>query len=167
MRFHKCEKCGEQCVRIRRRPVDRLQSVFLPVRRFRCMRCQYEVNVQRRVSAERKLALASAPLLAAFVGGALTIDDESFAGSHNTPASAVLDTANPPASAVLDTTNPRASAVSNTTNTPASAGLDTTASMWEYRADFSLSRDSEALPPQAQPILIDLRYNSAGGSSSK
>ena len=44
-----CPHCGGDLMRIRRRPVDRLLSVFVPVRRFRCVnfRCIWEGNVRR------------------------------------------------------------------------------------------------------------------------
>jgi hypothetical protein len=44
-----CPHCGGNLMRIRRRPVDRLFSVFVPVRRFRCvdLRCIWEGNVRR------------------------------------------------------------------------------------------------------------------------
>ena len=44
-----CPHCGGNLTRIHRRPVDRLLSVFVPARRFRCVnfRCIWEGNVRR------------------------------------------------------------------------------------------------------------------------
>jgi hypothetical protein len=35
-RAHRCPTCGQPIVRIQRRPLDRLHSVFVPVWRFAC-----------------------------------------------------------------------------------------------------------------------------------
>jgi hypothetical protein len=73
MHIHECPKCGGALIRVHRRPLDRLQSVVLPVRRFRCdaFHCRYEGNLRRTVSTKRKLTLASAGLLGAMLAGAL------------------------------------------------------------------------------------------------
>lgn len=46
---HKCPRCDGDLIRIRRRLVDRLISVFVPVRRFRCvyLGCFWEGNLRR------------------------------------------------------------------------------------------------------------------------
>lgn len=45
----RCPECGSGLIRIRRRPIDRLMSAFVPVSRFRCsnMQCSYEGNLHR------------------------------------------------------------------------------------------------------------------------
>lgn len=43
-----CPLCGEEVIRIRRRIVDRLQSLIRPVHRYRC-RCGWEGNLRYRV----------------------------------------------------------------------------------------------------------------------
>lgn len=43
-----CSLCGEELIRIRRRAIDRLLSLFVPVQRYRCPRfsCQWEGNLR-------------------------------------------------------------------------------------------------------------------------
>jgi predicted RNA-binding Zn-ribbon protein involved in translation (DUF1610 family) len=42
--MQKCPKCGEHLERIRRRPLDRLLSLFVKVHRYQCQNhhCQWE-----------------------------------------------------------------------------------------------------------------------------
>lgn len=46
----RCPLCQGDLVRARRRSVDRLRSLFVPVKRYRCenFRCQWEGNVSSR-----------------------------------------------------------------------------------------------------------------------
>jgi hypothetical protein len=73
-----CPRCGGKLIRIHRRPIDRLQSAFLPVNRFRCFTapCGYETNIiswkRQPAGAERRLLVCSR-LAAATVAGILTI----------------------------------------------------------------------------------------------
>lgn len=50
-RPHLCPMCNGGVERVRRRRVDRLVSLFTPVRRYRCRRkgwgCEWEGNVRR------------------------------------------------------------------------------------------------------------------------
>jgi len=43
----RCPKCGGDLLRVRRFAVDRLLSLFVPVRRFRCVECVWEGLVTR------------------------------------------------------------------------------------------------------------------------
>ena len=45
-----CPKCGYELIRVQRRFVDNLLSVFMPVLRFRCtnLSCGYESNLRCR-----------------------------------------------------------------------------------------------------------------------
>ena len=83
MRVRSCPKCGGDFVRVHRRIRDRLRSVILPVRRYRCsgLQCQYEANVPKTLSTKHKLALCFAGILGATLVGALTIQ------SYLSPAS--------------------------------------------------------------------------------
>ena len=55
----KCPRCDGDLIRIRRRPIDRLISLFVSVRRFRCVTlgCNWEGNMRK----DRYLA-GSAPV---------------------------------------------------------------------------------------------------------
>lgn len=46
---HRCPSCGDSIVRIRRRPLDRLHSIFVPVWRFACSDtgCSWTGTVRR------------------------------------------------------------------------------------------------------------------------
>jgi len=48
--FHSfsCRRCGYEMVRVQRRVIDRLLSIFGPVHRFRCtnLGCGYECNLK-------------------------------------------------------------------------------------------------------------------------
>ena len=49
-----CPNCGGDLLRIRRYPIDRLLSLFVPVRRFRCRDCLWEglrTKIHRKASA--------------------------------------------------------------------------------------------------------------------
>jgi hypothetical protein len=43
----KCPDCGGFVVRIRRRPSDRILSVFKPVRRIGCADCNWQTRIPR------------------------------------------------------------------------------------------------------------------------
>jgi hypothetical protein len=94
MRIHECPKCGDALIRVHRRPLDRLQSVVLPVRRFRCagFQCQHEGNLRRTVSTKRKLTLASAGLLCAMLAGAFALGSDLYWPSHISISAENLDT---------------------------------------------------------------------------
>jgi hypothetical protein len=74
-----CPRCGGKLVRIHRRPVDRLQSAFLPVSRFRCFTapCGYETNMinwkRQPAGVKRKPLLRYRRVAAALLAGILTI----------------------------------------------------------------------------------------------
>jgi len=48
-----CPRCGANLIRIHRRPVDRLLSLFRPVRRYNCtqLECNWTGNLPRTKTA--------------------------------------------------------------------------------------------------------------------
>lgn len=46
--LHSCPLCDESLIRVRRRPLDRLISLFVPVERYRCLgfSCNWEGNLR-------------------------------------------------------------------------------------------------------------------------
>jgi hypothetical protein len=66
-----CPECDSGLIRVRRRPIDRLLSTFVPVRRFRCsgMGCGYEGNVAKTAIRKRYVWLGFAGLLVATAAG--------------------------------------------------------------------------------------------------
>jgi hypothetical protein len=54
-----CPLCGEPVQRIRRRPIDRLLSLFFPVRRYRCVqfRCGWEGTLRVRKQSRQRTDL--------------------------------------------------------------------------------------------------------------
>jgi hypothetical protein len=79
-RAPRCPECGSGLIRVRRRPVDRLLSAFVPVRRFRCsgMQCVYEGNVAKNAIRKRHAWLAFAGLLVAAIAGVPVILGASY-----------------------------------------------------------------------------------------
>ena len=89
MRVRSCPKCGGDFVRVHRRIRDHLQSVIVPVRRYRCssLECQYEANVPKTLSTKHKLALCFAGVLAATLAGALAMHGYVSPASHQSISS--------------------------------------------------------------------------------
>ena len=89
MRVRSCPKCGGDFVRIHRRIRDRLHSVIVPVRRYRCSssECQHEANVPKTVSTKHKLALCFAGVLAPALAGAVAMHSYVSAASDHSISS--------------------------------------------------------------------------------
>jgi hypothetical protein len=45
-----CPRCGGPALRIRRRPIDRVLSLFRPVQRYQCiaLECEWQGNLPRK-----------------------------------------------------------------------------------------------------------------------
>ena len=54
---HTCPTCGEPLLRIPRRAVDRLLSLFSPVHRYRCRNhsCRWQGNISVQNTSEEKV----------------------------------------------------------------------------------------------------------------
>src|SRR5436190_19040782 len=106
VRFHVCPKCGSDAVRMRRRLIDRLQSVMVPSRRFRCnsFQCQYEYNVPKSPSSKQRPLLAFAGLLVIVLASVLVMNGglRSLPGEPNRRP---VSTTEPPASAPAQLSN--------------------------------------------------------------
>jgi hypothetical protein len=58
---HPCPRCAGNLIRIRRRVIDRLLSLFVPVHRYECSHscCGWEGNLRVRSGAAEKLRVRS------------------------------------------------------------------------------------------------------------
>ncbi len=56
---HACPHCGKPLDRVRRRLIDRLVSLFAPVRRYRCRNfsCRWEGNLRKSVEDAQSSSL--------------------------------------------------------------------------------------------------------------
>lgn len=80
----RCSRCGGGLIRVHRRMVDRLWSVLVPVRRFRCsrMHCGREGNRTITAGPTRYAWTAFVLSLAATTAGALAFTGYSHPTSH-------------------------------------------------------------------------------------